>query len=79
MAINGSLAEKSGARKTFFADEVLGLFVIRQAGVDHVDWKRVACGNAVSSRADYRQLALYSNSVSALRTLPLTRNPPSSG
>jgi hypothetical protein len=48
--IKGSLDEGLGQlfEKAFLADEVLRLLVVRQEGVDQVDWKWLACGHVVS-------------------------------
>ena len=48
--IKGPLDEGLGQllEKAFLADEVFRLLVIRQEGVDQVDWKRLACGQVVS-------------------------------
>ncbi|KAF5041755.1 hypothetical protein DSECCO2_519700 [anaerobic digester metagenome] len=48
--IEGSFDEGLGQllEKAFLADEVFRLLVIRQEGVDQVDWKWLACGHVVS-------------------------------
>ena len=61
IGIEGSLDEGLGQlfEKAFLADEVFRLIVIRQEGVEQVDWRGLACGVSSHFVVDYRQLTVY--------------------